>query len=312
MRLKNQWLRAALVGVAALAVPCPSRAEEPVLLGWRFRKGEVLSYRVLQEQQQTTSGLRDSRARQALAIRLRAEVKDVESSGAATISIAYPSVSIDSEDSRRGRYTYDSNAAADRARPDAPPQSALLDTTVTCRIDAAGRTTDAAATHTGRAAETPELALAFGSDAMQRQLETWLRVAPGRPAKPGETWSTTSESEVPSLGVLRVESVFTLEGLEPLGPTPCARISRVSSITVTAAPSADARIPAKITLRNGGAKGRVFFDAARGRLQQSVTELTLDMDIELSAPSPGEPPALIRQHLEQKVTLDLIGATPPE
>ena len=323
MRSKNQpglWLAAfALLALGGLA-----RAAEPVAVEWRWAKGQVLRYRVTQERRQTSTGLRSSEITERQRQVIRVEVTDVGADGAARVAATYEAVAVEMQQPILGKASWDSTRAADRERADPPPLAGFVGATVRWRIDRAGRVSEVAgfeaiveratARLRGSAANAALIASferASRDEAMQRQLEAWLRVVPEGPVRPGERWRVALEPEVPLLGTLRIETLYALDALDPAAATPTARISSTSTMTLVTPPKPDPATP-QVSLRGERSSGAVQFDVSRGRLDGSVTTLVMDLEVEVARRSGEEAPRdagpeRVQLHVEQTTTLERLG-----
>ena len=119
----------------------------------------------------------------------------------------------------------------------------------------------------------------FGSMTSEGTLKQMMQggiVFPKNPVKKGDTWSRTTEAELP-FGKMKAVTKHTYEGTEARGGKSLEKISFVPDIKLE--PSADA--PLKIEFKDVVSKGRALFDPEKGDIVEAVTETTMQISVEV-------------------------------
>ncbi|MCP4171171.1 MAG: hypothetical protein GY758_10420, partial [Fuerstiella sp.] len=97
---------------------------------------------------------------------------------------------------------------------------------------------------------------------------------PETPVSPDATWTNEQNVQMP-FGTMTIISAMTYKEKDANGN---AVIDFVPTVKITPGEGA----ATKVNLTGSDGKGRVIFDIARGRVNQTVLDLTLDMTVEVN------------------------------
>jgi hypothetical protein len=105
---------------------------------------------------------------------------------------------------------------------------------------------------------------------------------PAEPVKPGDTWTTRSELPVAGLVTLKIEMTHTFKGYEDLDKHTCAVIEGTGA--VTGETGKDNPMGMKISVKEGGATSKVWFDTGLGMARKSTVNHTFKLEMTMQPP----------------------------
>jgi hypothetical protein len=301
-------LRRALVGagVAVLAGAGLAQAQDTSTLKYKWKKGDVLHYRSVQDSdgKMTAMGMeRTTKQRQEFVQRF--EVKEVAEDGVATLDVSVLSVKMDLDQGDGMKGTYDTSRAADqqydgppRLRPTMEYYGALVGEHLMVVMDASGNVRKVegmnkivdkmqAKMGTVNPMVARNLRTSMGDEAMRGSMERFFKILPEKAVAAGETWTSSYEQPMPAAGGrMKLESTWTFAGSESLEGAPVAKLT--STVKADVLPPKEGEeggvAPGmKTTIKDGKGTGLAFFDTKAGQLAKSVVDMNLPIEVAMSA-----------------------------
>ncbi len=280
-------LLAALPALAPLLVE-----DDPVLLRWNLKAGEVLRYRLTMAQELTTSLPPDAGIENELAMVLRQEVREVAADGTGSIDFGYEAVrmQVGGDEPR----SYDSTRTGEDAKANdvllGEMFAPLLEVKLTMKLEPTGRVSgfegiDAVleqmlSAQEAKPATAEMLKGMFREEELRRMME--MNVFPEKALAKGDSWQREMDLELPMLGTLEIAIRNEFAGLEQRAGEPCARIALEAEIAFEATEAA-ADSPMKLSLGESAGTGSMLFGVAPGRVLESDFDMRMEMDATLPA-----------------------------
>jgi len=308
----------------AFALAFVASAQDRLDLHWRWVEGRSLTYRVVEEMDQSIAADQSSALKWVRRLRYREDVRRVDGRGVATIERTYEAVAVDvTRDARRVEYDSDrpgTHAAA--SDPLVAPFAALLGKTISFDVDAEGRVLAVRGVNELMKSVTSPLTggildaqidafnATLTDESLRQQIEQSLRLVPARAVRTGESWETTIRQPMPVVGVVESRSRHTLRDTARHAARQCARIDTTGTLTLVR-PEADdlSRLLeglVQVRLSDSRLAGETLFDHADGCIVRS--EMSMDSDWSVSMPDLTDPAKRVEQtqRLRQKATLELV------
>jgi Family of unknown function (DUF6263) len=325
-----------LVGSAFAApfVPTstPPLAGEDVQLAWKFKAGDVLRYRIVQDTRQTiSSGQGEFEVGSNVSQVIGEKVKSVSADGVASIDCTWEAVKLHIGLPMGGDMDFDSTQAG--SAQSAPPLlkgfASLPGSTFQIEMKPNG---EIASLHgIGDAMKkvlTSDDAVmkgmkdmmerAFNDDSMKRALEA--AVLPDKPVAPGGTWARDTEFDMQRFAKMKAHFDLTYAGTENQSGSPCAKVNVKHKITMGAGKPDTSSMPGgenfdiDLSMDDASGDGSFYFSADKGRLILST--MTTDMDMNMTLKPKGQDKGdegkmemAVRVNL--KSTVSLLGADDP-
>lgn len=289
--------------VLFLSTILSAQSDNAVPLRWKWEKGQVLRYRMIQEHRQGAppGALYETVTRQTII--LREEVAEVTTGGMATVHTSFEAVKMEM-DTATGKMTYDSTNPSDQIKASTfvfRPIARLANATFTMHIDSEGNVTDLDGFEKAMSGLVPDQeggGLAAGMNAavkhmysdqsMKQMMETSLHILPNQAVTVGESWNRRISAEMPMLGTMTEEATFTLDRIDEKDGQRIAHITSKSQLNLTApAPYAGVL---KSTMKSGSATGEIDFDIGQGCLHRQVQNIRIEIESTILGPSPISAP----------------------
>ena len=278
MKLSCKLLAVALIGLTAGAA-----AQAQTTLRYKFKEGEKLEYVVDQDQKIAMSVLgMDIDMTSKMAMELSCQTLKVDEKGSAQFKVTLSRVKMTMEGGPLGKVEVDSK---DTEEPDNPFGKMFFDMVkgiggleMTFTADNAGTLSDVKLTEGKKMKKLPGGGFgvggnAFGPDALKSLVEgTVIIPLPKDPIEKGKTWKQKVDTKT-ELGKIAGENTFTYEGPEKNN---LEKVSIKPDMKIDADPNA----PIQLKLKSGKGKGYTLFDNHAGRIAQSNSEATIEMEIE--------------------------------
>jgi hypothetical protein len=162
------------------------------------------------------------------------------------------------------------------------------------------------------------LAKSFNDASMKRSMETV--VLPDKALADGETWKRTSTFDVPSLGKLKIDYDFKLDGMESAAGSKAAKIGVLYAMSLAGGkpdmsgmPGAD-QFDVDLTIDDAKGDGTIRFAPDLGRVLE--TKLASDMDVNMNLNPKGDKAGAgaamkLAVQIHQKLSTTLLGASDP-
>ncbi|HYN06008.1 MAG TPA: DUF6263 family protein [Vicinamibacterales bacterium] len=299
-------MRTALaVGSAVVAVvlgAASSLSGQEGVLRYRWTKGEVLRYRVVQETNAAMTGvpgLGEMNVRNVMTQVQEMTTKDVAADGTATVQNKFESMRMEMG-TPMGTFVYDSTQPPDPNANEiiaqiAASMGAMIGESITLMMSPNGaiqKIEGMSAIMEKLKKTAPSGAMgALGGldsmltdDAMKGSFGQGFGHLPTTPVKAGDSWK--NEITMPNpFGTMTIATNFSLKGVETIGGKELARIA--STATIKAAPGATPPpmpMPMTIQFTDGTGQGEMLFDRKLGRTQKTTFETTLPMTMSMTAP----------------------------
>lgn len=316
--------------------PCMARADDAVTLRYKWTPGEVLRYRITQEQTTSMSGkgMPAGEGRDYSTMTVRLTVKSVASSGTATVewvadslrfSKSIPTISTMNFDSAHPDRTYTTPAE------DPQIHSALLNTPFTMSIDPLGRVSNVSGAEQmlDKIAASPQLkALPPESRAAitkmfspetQRSMFQDLEF-PETPLDVGGTFSIERAVEVPMFGKSTEKGNALLMSMDTVNGDKIASIHTATRRDMDLAKSPAAKLPfplpSNLKFGDNSTAQEIEFNASTGRLISRRMRTTGSMEMTMPAASDSQTPRTMSMSIRGTLTVEAINdaasATPVE
>jgi hypothetical protein len=325
MTIRLKLAIASVVAFGLISGPSIEAFRQEVLLRYRWTKGTTTKYRFTQQSATTISGLAgmgDMTVDQTLTQLFSASVQDVAADGTATIQQVAEAIRMDMT-TPMGRMTYDS------ASPEADnnPMTGVLKAMFSAMI---GEPLTLVAAPNGtvkklegftRLAEKmfksvpqdPASAAAMNSikgsmndEAMRGMIGQGFSQLADRPVKPGDTWSSELKTVNPMLGGMVTSVTSTLKAVEGSGENQIARVTTRLSLKRDPAvpPSGPSPMGMTMELGDSAGDGELVFNVAAGRLQSSVTRMTMPM--KMTGQGPDGSQMNLASNVKSTITVEVV------
>lgn len=304
--------------IVALGFTTLARADEPVLLAYKVRKGETTYTRIGSEMKQTQSimgmKLNNTYTQDAVVSRV---VDDVSEKGDVTYKLKAERRKVNSEMSALGgKYEFDSKST-ERDTGSAigaeltPLFERLTGSEYQVIVSPLGRVTEVKGFSELIAdiVKDKPIAAQFGGgdnkSAAVAEQDSFV-VLSDKPVRPGDKWESAYEVELPKIGKLKGKNTYTYEGPDKVGDLATARIGTASELTF------------ELNLDQGGAKitgtlsttsssGTIQFDPAAGRVVSIKRTLSISGQMSVDVNGMTIP---IDNQQEQTSTFELLPKLP--
>ncbi|MCL4742095.1 MAG: hypothetical protein KJZ54_07820 [Phycisphaerales bacterium] len=315
--------RAIAVLVVLLAI-VPAAAQDRVDLHWRWVEGRSLTYRVVEEMDQSIAGDPSSALNWVRRFRYREAVRRVDGRGVATVDRTYEADAVEvTRDGRSVEYDSDRPGTHEAASdPLVAPFAAFLGKTISFDVDAEGRVLAVRGVNELMKSVTSPLSggmldaqidasiATLTDESVRQQIERSLRLVPARAVRTGESWETSVRQPMPVVGVVESRSRHTLRGTVRHAARQCARIDTTGTLTLVRPEGDDlSRLLeglVQVRLSDSRLAGETLFDHADGCIVRS--EMSMDTDWSVLMPDLADPAKRVEQtqRLRQKATLELV------
>ncbi len=313
---------AILSGAAAAPSTAIATRAEPVTLKYSWSPDRPLLYRLTQQTDAEMSGVPgqgDVEVSQSQTMRLRLDVTSVAPDGAASIRTTVEAVQFEMTPPAGEKVEYDSEAGqglapdpAEERHPAATAMAAFVGESFTFVIAPDGDVRNVqgmdailrkVADQVGDPAMEEMFRGKFADSGMESMLEQAFKLLPDRPVEAGESWQTSLDQPVPSLGTLRIENTMTLERTEPADGGQVARIPITVSTTLDRTGVDDSELPegTTIALEDSTGQGILTFDIDRGEIK--ILEMTSRLPMRMTM-TMGDEEVTIKQDVTSIVKFE--------
>jgi hypothetical protein len=270
-------------------------------LRYRWTKGDVTRYRVVQTTNAAMSGIPgmgEMNVTNTMTQVQQFTTTDVGADGAGTLQVKFESIKMEMG-TPMGTFTYDSTAPSQN--PD--PMVAQLGATIGAlvgesltlvmspngaiqKMDGMTRIMEKMQKNTPAAGGMGMAGLdsLLTDESMKGAFGQSFAHLPGTAVKTGDSWKHDLVMPNP-FGTMNVATLYSLKGVESTGGKELARIA--STATITASPSAKPPampMPVTIQFADGTGDGEIIFDRRAGRTQRSTFNTTMPMSMNMTAP----------------------------
>lgn len=281
----------ALVALLVAGVSAPRAVQDHVELRWRGKVGDVLRYRMTQEQTVEMSMMPEA-IKTETAFVLRQEIKMLSPEGIGSVDVEYEAIRMDVGGPRAT--SYDSTRTGEASKENDPHLSAmfapLLAAKVHLEIAPSGHVLDIEGLDEAMQEAFDEMeneAMAasfkqmFDEESLRRMVE--VNIFPEEPLAVGDTWERSMEIEAPSLGTMKIDFENELLGIEEHGEQDCAKIGVTGELELDRE-GIETPIPMDVSVDDSDIAGTTYFALERGYLIESSMEI--GMDLSMSSESP--------------------------
>ncbi len=309
-----------LVWCAALLLPLTGRADDGVSLQWKWEKGRILRYRMIQEHRQAAAPTAVSEAVTRQTVILREEVTDVTDNGVATVQTSFESVKMEM-DTPSGKLSYDSSNPSDLTKASTflfRPIARLASASFTMKLNREGKVLELSGFEKTMSDILPpeqagggvaagmnaQMKHMYSDQSMKQMMDTSLNILPDKPVLAGGAWERRISAEIPVIGTMTEQSTYTLERIDESDNGKIAHITSKAQLSMNApAPYAGTL---KSTLKKGAASGEIDFDIERGHLLRQVQNVGMEIETTILGPSPVSAPGTqtSTRRLNQTITLE--------
>lgn len=306
----------ALVVIAGASLPV-ARADEPVLLKYKFSPGDTAWYKTSQDMKsaQTINGTKIETTTKMETVYTRT-VDEVSDKGRTTFKLKADSRKVSGDFSPVGKYEFDSKAK----ERDTSSQIGALLTPLLERltgseyqvvVDSLGHVTQVKghAELIAHLVKDNPLAMQFGggdnTSALLAEQDVFLMLS-DKPVKPGDVWQIPFDIELPNLGRTRGTVTCTYEGPDQVNGRKTARVGMSANLSFD------------LNLDQGGAKvtgmissttatATVQFDPEAGRIVSVKRALALSGTLSVDAGGMIIP---VESQQEQSTTIEFLDKKP--
>jgi len=308
--------------LAILAGLVGSAVGQQVMLHDRWKKGDELSYRVVEQTTTTMSGLPGSGevpVDTTVNHVLRTVVDDVAADGTATLHYVFHSARWEMKSPMgtiaSDTVTSDSTAPNPLATVMNKVLSALVGQPFVVVMSPNGQVQKVEGMNTlmekvfntlpadpSVAAMLDGLKDSFSEESTRGALAQGYGQLPDRPLVPGDTWNSRWTATHPVVGRLTTTNVSTLKSVETVGTDSVATVT--TNLTMTQDQPAPIG-PTRLTMQSGSSgESEMIFDVARGRLRRSTSRAT--MPIGMSGRGPDGNAMNIHAVVKSLLTMELV------
>lgn len=317
---------------ASAFVSSPARvAREDVKLAWKFKEGDVLRYRIVQDTRQTISGPGEFEVGSSVSQVIRQKVKSVSGDGVATLDCTWEAVKMHVGMPMGGDMDFDSTqpGAAEKAPAALKGFAGLPGTAFQLEMKPTGEIASihgiTEAMQKVFSVDDPTMRMmkdmmerSFNDESMKRSLET--TVLPEKPVAVGGKWSRDTEFDMQKIGKLKAHFDFTYDGKEDQSGSPCAKVSTKYTLSMGAGKPDMSSMPGAenfdidLSMDDAQGEGTIYFSCDKGRLIRSTTATDMDMNMAMKPKGQdkgeeGKMEMAIRVNI--KSTVALLGADDP-
>jgi hypothetical protein len=301
--MRHGWkLLAALLASVILA----GAAQAQTTLRYKYKEGDKLEYVIDQDQKMAMSVLgQDINMTVSVVMEATYQTLKVDDKGNAKVKVTFNRVKMAMKGGPMGNIEIDS---ADKNEPDdpvgqilGPAVKAIAGMEMTYTVDPLGEIKDAkmSAAALEKLKNLPG-AEAFGggmfnADTMKSMVQNNM-VLPKEPVEKGATWSQKTTTKM-GMGKVSGETKYTYEGETEKRGEKLAKIAVKPNMKIE--PDENAKIQFKV--KNSNAKGYTFFDNKLGRIAETTTETTMEMQLDAMGMT-------IDMNIVQNTTMRLKGA----
>jgi len=297
---------ASILAVVGLCSSAP--LGDSVLLRLNYRVGDVLRYRMVQEQVMESElfGAIESET----AFVWKNVVEKIDEQGLATLAVSYEGVRQQSEGPMP--MSYDSRRKGDDAKLNAPLLAQMFDPllqlNVSMEIEPNGhiralhgvdKLLEAVTASMGDSAPAmkPMFESIFGEESLRRMWE--VAVLPEEPVEPGFAWKREFEMELPMFGSMKVGFDQTFQGVEISDEKRCAKIDLKGAISFVV----DEAMPFAVSVDSPKVEGWMLLALDDGAFQEMRQEMEMDLTFgpkdEAASMPPMEMSMTLSQHLQR-------------
>jgi hypothetical protein len=308
----------AFVVLGSVVAAASARAEEP--LRWKFKVGEKLDYKMVQDMSMSASGPQlpqmNTTMRQEMSMTWDVQGVD-EKSGEAVIRQKFDQIKMKMT-TPVGGFQYDSKseeAPSGLGAMIAPMYKAMTEGEFEITMTSRGEVKDvkipesvlAALKNSPGAAQMGDIASAEG---FKKMISQGALVLPEGPPKKGDQWKTKVDMKNPAIGKQSVETTYRYEGTKDIDGATYAVIRPQLKMEFESKPAeaqpGQPQQPApqqqlEMKIKDQSSDGEVLFNVAAGRLHST----SLKQNVTIEAKVGGQP---IEQKIDQKIEVTVTPA----
>lgn len=307
MRILRTLAVSCLAGSAFASTFVPSTAPVPredVKLAWKFKEGDVLRYRIVQDSRQTISSPQgEFEVGSNVSQVIKEKVKSVAGDGVATLDCTWEAVKMHVGMPMGGDMDFDSTqpGGAEKAPAAMKGLAGLPGTTFQVEMKPSGEVASihglTEAMKKVISSDDPSMRMmkdmmerSFNDDSMKRSLET--AILPDKPVAVGGKWARDTEFDLQKLGKLKAHFDFTYAGMEDQSGSPCAKVDTKYTMSMGAGKPDTSSMPGAenldidLSMDDAQGEGTIYFSSDKGRLIRSA--MATDMDMNMSMKPKGQ------------------------
>lgn len=280
---------------------------DSVLLRLNYKAGDVLRYRMIQEQSIESELVPAMESESAFVFKY--DVEKVDEEGVATIAVSYEGIRQESEGPMA--MSFDSRRTGDDAKLNSPMLTQLfepmLDMKLSMELEPTGRIRaihgvdkllESVTSALGDSAPQlkPMFESLFGEESLRRMWE--FSVFPAEPIEPGYAWKRALEMEIPMMGSVKVEFDQTFSGVETAREQRCARIELEGSVSL----DVDDSLPISVAIDSPEVTGWILFALDNGAMLETRQEIDMVMRMGPKDAAAGMPTMEMSMTIAQQMT----------
>jgi len=286
-RTRPRWRGPVLLSMlAALAPTTPPVAAQQVSLRLKYRAGDELVYRIRNHQDTYLSMGAANTSDQTQTVRWR--VTEVTPDGDATISMTTERVQIEMQ-GMAGNVKYDSDSDEPPTDPALKAAAAMAGMNYTMVVGPDGSVKSIQGIDKLReemlASMPPEVVAMmqttagdlFSEESLTRMAQQNVQIFPGEAVEPGYTWKRSFSLPMAMLGTMTTNTTLTMTGTEQREGRTIAKIETIGTVSISADSSSS--VPMTMDLSDSKMTGSIDFDADRGIMLSSTTNMNMTMNV---------------------------------
>ena len=304
--LLNSLARITLFASLFVLLLAPSAAMAQTKLEWKFKKGQHVNQEVEQNMDMTMAfGERKIKTSMNQKIDTGWLVESVDENGTATIAQAISRLRMTMKSDAGVQFDFDSKEDADKelegiAATLGPALKGLAKAKFTVTMNSQGAVEkveiDEATLASFKAVPgAAQMGGMFSKDGLINMIKQGGTDFPAKAIENGTSWKKGTEIQLPQVGKMKSDATMTYKGTLQVDNKTLQRIDIDLAIDLAQGDNA----PAKVTLKDQRASGKLLFDNEKGWLQESEMNQVMTMQIKAG-------PTVIEQVLEQQVKAKMV------
>lgn len=317
--MRTRLKHLAAIAVSTLTVASSALAGEPIDIKYKWTKGDVVTYRMVQDTTATTTvpGQAPMSMTQKFTSTTRMEVQDVAEDGAATVRSITEAVRVESKAPMMGEMVYDSSDP-NAAKPD-NPMSAVFDAMIgegfimvitpggeIRSVEGMDKLLDKMADQVGGPMGVEAIKKNMGDEAMRGTMDQAFKMWAREGIEPGESWTGTLQQKLPMVGTMKMDATMTLKEVTQTDGLRLARIAHV--IKTSFEPDNEGAMPGMtMTMEPATSEGETLFDLDRGQLYRMEMSMPMPLTVTMNQ---GGQTMTMKQDMTTKMVMQRVENTP--
>ena len=314
--------------LSILAAPV---ATEDVRLTWKFREGDVMRYRMVQEMEQAVTGPGEFETKSNVSQVLKQTVKSVSADGIAAIECTWEALRFHMNVPMGGDVDFDSTHGDTESNVSGPLKGLIKLVGSTFRMEMKpngeivsihGIAEVMEAVFSGDDPETQPMrtmmSQMFTDESMKRMMEA--SVLPEQALAIGDTWTRDIEVPMGPIGKVKVHSDYALDSVGTTRGVRCAKVAVKQTMSLadgkpdfSAMPFAE-QFDIFMTIDDSKGEGALYYAIERGGLAEFDLDSHTEMSMKMAPKGDAEsnmPDLKMNIEMDMKISMVLLGPEEP-